>query len=150
MPTQILIQNDNCLSCRDEREESNYEPVALQASVHLIRPPQWANRLLSASSTAQIRRKDGLFNDCHGRDRLNGVVADTAFRDLPGTEPQHFDFGSLERSKRKNDIGGFNLGKVTHGSFSQFLEVDSDRKPSFRWRILIRSAPHSHQATTWR
>jgi hypothetical protein len=81
---------------------------------------------------------------------LNGVVADTAFHDLPGIEPQHFDFGSLERSKRKNDIGGFNLGKVTHGSLSQFLEVDSDRKPSFFWRSLMRSAPHSHQTTAWR
>src|SRR4029079_5019272 len=91
---------------------------------------QWANRLLSASSTAQIRRKD-VCNDCDGRGRLNGVVADTAFHDLPGTEPQHFDFGSLERSKRKNDIGGFNLGKVTHGSLSQFLEGDSERQTHF-------------------
>ena len=113
MPIKIPIQNDNCPPCRDERGEATRSK-----SRRLSR----ANRLLSASSTAQIRRNDGLFNDCHGRDRLNGVVADTAFHDLPGTEPQHFDFGSLERSKRKNDIGGFNLGKVTHGSLSQFLE----------------------------
>jgi len=52
---------------------------------------------------------DGLFNDCHGRDRLNDVVADTAFQDLPAREPQRFDFGSLKRSKSKTDIGGFNL-----------------------------------------
>ena len=77
-------------------------------------------------------------------------LLNTAFHDLPGTEPQHFDFGSLERSKRKNDIGGFNLGKFTHGSLSQFLEVDSDRKPSFFWRGLMRSVPHSHQTTAGR
>ena len=94
-------------------------------------------RFLSASSTAQIRRNDGLFNDCHGRDRLNGVVADTAFHDLPGPEPQHFDFGSLERSKRKNDIGRFNLGKVAHGGLSQFLEVDSDRDEKIDARCAL-------------
>ena len=114
MPTQIPIQNDNCLPCRDEREESNYEPVALERPF-MRTLGCLSGRIGSASSTAQVRRKDGLFNDCHGRDRLNGVVADTAFHDLPGTEPQHFDFGSLERSKRKNDIGGFNLGKFAHG-----------------------------------
>ena len=68
---------------------------------------------------------------------LNGVVADTALHDLPGTEPQHFDFGSLERSKRKNDIGGFNLGKVAHGSLSQFLEVEVMR---------VSTRPHSREA----
>ena len=41
-------------------------------------------------------------------------------------------------------------GRLHTASFSQSLEVDSDRKPSFCWRILIRSAPHSHQATAWR
>ena len=115
-----------------------------------ISPPQWSSRLLSASPTAQIRRNDGLFSDGHGRDRLNGVVADTAFHDLPAPELQHFDFGSLERSTRKNDVGRFNLGKIAHGDLSRSLRVASDRKPSFRWRILIRSAPHSHQATAWR
>ena len=68
---------------------------------------------------------------------MNGVVADTALHDLPGTEPQHFDFGSLERSKRKNDIGGFNLGKVAHGSLSQFLEVEVMR---------VSTRPHSREA----
>ena len=33
---------------------------------------------------------------------MNGVVADPAFHDLLAPEPQHFDFGSLERSTRKN------------------------------------------------
>jgi hypothetical protein len=96
IPTQIPIQNDNYLPCRDEREENNYEPVALRASVQRI-------RLLSASSTAQIRR---LFNDCHWRDRLNGVVADTAFHYLPTPELQHFDFrlASVYAQKRRWSI----------------------------------------------
>ena len=153
MPTQIPIQNDNCPPCRDEREEATTASRA--SSVRSLLPPLGclsgrSIRLLSASSTAQNRRNDGLFNDPYGRDRLNGVVADTAFHDLPGTEPQHFDFGSLERSTRKNDVGRFNLGKIAHGDLSRSLRVASDRKPSFRWRILIRSAPHSHQATAWR
>ena len=98
-------------------------PVALQRPfIAPIRPPSGRIRLLSASSTAQIRRNDGLFNDCHGRDRLNGVVADTAFHDLPAPEPQHFDFGSLERSTRKNDVGRFNLGKVAHGEPQPIFE----------------------------
>ena len=72
-------------------------------------------------SYAQIYRNDGLLNDCHGRDRLNGVVADTAFHDLTTPELQHFDFGSLERSARKNDVGRFNMGKIAHGDLSRSL-----------------------------
>jgi len=81
---------------------------------------------------------------------LNGVVADPAFHDLPALEPQLLDFGSLEQPTRKNDVGRFNLRKVTHGGLRQSLKIDSDRKPSFFSRSLIRSAPHSYQATAWR
>jgi hypothetical protein len=80
-------------------------------------------------------------------DRLNGVVTDTAFHDFPTPEPQHFDFSWLERFAHKNDVGRFNQRKVAHGDLSHSLRVESDRKPSFLWKILIR---HSHQATAWR
>ena len=55
-------------------------------------------------SYAQIYRNDGLLNDCHGRDRLNGVVADTAFHDLTTPELQHFDSARLSGLRAKTTL----------------------------------------------
>jgi len=113
---------------------------------HLLQTALRAKILGSKFGAAKAAALAGSLHDLgkYSEAYQNGVVADTAFHDLPAPEPQQFDFGSLERSTRKNGVGRFNLGKVAHRGLSQSLKVDSNRKPSFLSRSLIRSAPHSH------
>jgi hypothetical protein len=60
---------------------------------------------------------------------MNGVVADAAFRNLPASKTQRFNFRSLQRSTRKHGVGGSDLRKPAYSGLSRSLKIDSDCKP---------------------
>jgi hypothetical protein len=66
-----------------------------------------------------------------------------AQNNLSTPQTQRYNLGRFEPPIREDDVGRFDLRKITNGGFGHFLEVDPDREPSFSRRISSCSACHS-------